>query len=45
MPLREGVREVVLDAVDLRVSEVTASQKLADYVVTDRDITLLFEGR
>ncbi len=44
VPLREGVRKVVLDAVDLRVEKVEASEKLSDYVVTDRDITLLFEG-
>lgn len=41
-PISKPVEELTLDAVRLQVSDVAASLPLADYVVTDHHLTLLF---
>lgn len=41
-PLAEPRREVQLDAVDLRIEEVTATRPLESHHVTDEHLTLLF---
>lgn len=41
-PISRPVEEVTLDAEMLNVSQVRSSAPLADYVVTDRHLTLLF---
>lgn len=41
-PIAKPVELVELDAVDLRIAEVTATQPLADWVSTDKRLTLQF---
>ncbi|MEM9185052.1 MAG: M1 family aminopeptidase [Planctomycetota bacterium] len=41
-PISKPVGQLRLNAVRLRVAEVTASRKIAEYVSTDEDLTILF---
>ena len=42
-PISEPLSELRLDAVDLMISDVRGSAKVADYVSTDRDLTIVFD--
>ncbi|QDU86867.1 Aminopeptidase N [Pirellulimonas nuda] len=42
-PIGAKVREVVLDAVDLRIESVEATQEIEEYVSTDKKLTILFK--